>query len=338
MRNACFVAIVMGFIAATTSSLCAAEATPTWPEATRARNAEMKRRVDAWLKYGKDVHMPVHVVYLSCQDQEPFPKHRERLDRVLTEIQTWLSAQHEAAGFGPVTMHLERDGDKRVKLHESKLPFDVGSRSAKNIRQTHTACIDASRMVLKKADIDYDRSFVLVITTIPDDFGAAPFFGNIIQDRGYCFAVDTPWLDSEYKKKDGPKVWKGKPVGPANSALIGGIAHELGHGLGLPHSDEPASEKSFGESLMASGNYTWRGEQRGEGKGSYLLDTDAMFLIARPPFTGRVRMFDMQPKASVGDLKFEKLDDGQVRVTGRVAKDIPAHAVKLVDAAPETRD
>lgn len=320
----------------TPSSLRAAEQAaksfvPTWSKEAKQRNAEMKRRVDAWLADGEKARMPLHVVYLSCNDQKPFDQYRERMNRVLSEVQSWLAEQHDAAGFGRTTVQFERDDDGLVKLHAAKLPFTVGSRTARNRRQTHHACNVEAKKVLAKAGVDYDRSFVLLLTTIPDDHGAAPFYGIIIQDRGFCFAVDAPWVDSKYTKTDGPVVWKGKRVGPANSALIGGIAHELGHGLGLPHSDEPASEKSFGESLMASGNYTWQQEKRGAKRGSYLLDTDAMLLIARPPFTGRVRDFDKQPKAQIKDVTFETLKDGRVRVTGQAVTDIPAHAVKLYD-------
>jgi hypothetical protein len=179
---------------------------------------------------------------------------------------------------------------------------------------------------------------VLVITTIPDDHGAAPFFGVIQQGQGHCFAVDAPWLDSNYTQADGPVVWKGKRIGAANSALIGGMAHEMGHGFGLPHSDEPAEQKSYGESLMASGNYTWREELRGRSKGSYLLDTDAMLLIARPPFTNRTRDFDKQPAAKLENVGFKVQSDGGVQVTGRIRTDIPVHAVKLFDDPPGNGD
>lgn len=334
-----YLLIAMSILLTSTSLWAAASdpkpVVPTWPKEAKQRNAEMKRRVDAWLAKGKQARMPLHVVYLSCNDQKPFDQYRERLNRVLSEVQTWLADQHDAAGFGRTTVQFERDDDGLVKLHVSKLPFAVGSRNARNIRQTHHLCNVEAKKVLAKAGVNFDRSFVLVLTTIPDDRGAAPFFGVILQDRGYCFAVDAPWVDSQYTKTDGQAVWKGKRAGPANSALIGGIAHELGHGLGLPHSDEPASEKAFGESLMASGNYSWREEKRNpRSRGSYLLDTDAMLLIARPPFTGRVRDFDKQPKAQLKNVKFETLKDGQVRVSGRVLSDIPAHAVKLYDDPP----
>ncbi len=312
---------------------------PVWPREIRQRNAEMKRRVDAWLERGRSARMPLHVIYLTCSDQSPFPEHRERLNRVLTEIQDWFASQHEAAGFGRTTFGLERDADGLVKLHEGALPFEVGSRTRNNLlNHTRHECVKIARALLSKVDVNYDRSFVLILTTIPDDHGAAPFFGNIIQDRGYCYAVDTPWLDSKYTQTAGEKVWKGKPVGPANSALIGGIAHELGHGFGLPHCDEPASQQRYGESLMGRGNYTWRQERRLEGRGSFLLDTDAMFLMARPPFTGRVRDLGKQPRARIDGLQFEQMADGRIRVTGRVESDIPAHAVKVYDDPPESND
>lgn len=317
-----------------------AGAAPDWPAAIRQRNAEMKRRVDTWLKGGRDQQTPLHVVYLTCQDQKPFPQHRERLNRVLTEVQAWFADQHESLGFGRATIHLNRDEDGKVRLLQGEIPFDIATRNFKNLRQTSDACVKTTRELLAKEGVDYDQAFVLILTTIPDDHRAAPFFGRPQQTRGVCFAVDTPWLDSAYTQTTGRKVWKGRPIGPANSALVGGIVHELVHGFGLYHCDENAPLKRFGESLMGSGNYTWRQEKRGEGRGTFLLDSDAMQLIARPPFARRVRDFGRAPKVSVVGLKIEQAaaDKGQVRVSGRFKSDIPVYGVRLFDDPPGNRD
>lgn len=77
------------------------------------------------------------------------------------------------------------------------------------------------------------------------------------------------------------------PISTKRSALVGAIAHELVHGFGLRHCAEGEQLAPFGESLMGSSNYTWREERRGAGRGSFLLDNDAMQLIAWPPFTTR---------------------------------------------------
>jgi hypothetical protein len=316
----------------------AADVLPSWAPEVRSQSTQMKERVDSWLSGGETVPAePLRVVYLYCSDQVPFPKHHERINRVLTEIQDWYRSQHEAAGFGAVTFALERDVDGRVKLHEGQLPVTVKSRYQANKRGTHKACVSAARSLLQAAKIDYDRSFVLVLTTIPDDHSAAPFFGNIMPDRGYCFAVDTPWLDSVYDKIDGPKVWKGQPVGPANSALIGGICHELGHGFGLTHCDEHAQQRGFGESLMARGNYAWRQEQRGPDKGTFLLNSDAAFLFARPPFASATRDFHRRPEARVEYLQL--VQHGQViSMTGSVRSDIPVYALRVFDDPPGNGD
>ncbi len=312
--------------------------TPAWPAAIQQRNAEMKRRVDVWLAEGREARMPLHVVYFTCSDQEPFPEHRERLDRVLTEIQTWFADQHESLGFGRTTIALERDQDGKVRLHEAQLPFAVTTRRSANTRETRDECVRISRLLLGKDNIDFDNSFVLMLTTIPDDHGAAPYFGHPHQTKGSCFAVDTPWLDSKYTQTDGAKVWKGKPIGPANSALVGGIAHELVHGFGLFHCDEGPALAHFGESLMGSGNYTWRQERRGEGRGSFLLDGDAMQLIGRPPFTGRLREFDRKPEITISDLRLEALDEGPLRVSGNLQSDVPVYGLRLFDDPPGNGD
>ncbi|MBI1369367.1 MAG: hypothetical protein GC162_12030 [Planctomycetes bacterium] len=295
---------------------------------------EMKRRVDAWLNGGGEKYGPLRVVYLSCSDQEPFEGCVERIDRVLTEIQNWYAVQCESLGLGRMTFGLERDAQGRAALLLGRLPVTVGSRTRENRGQTTEACRAAARGVLAAKGVDYDHSFVLIITQIPDDEGAAPFFGNIMQDRGYCFAVDAPWFDVDYTTTTGPRVWKGKPVGPANSALIGGMAHEIGHGFGMYHSDERPEIARFGESLMASGNYTFRGALRGEKRDSFLLDTDAMYLLSRPVFEGRAREFDRRPKATLHEVKLTAEADGRVRMTGRIESDVPVYGVKLYDDPP----
>jgi hypothetical protein len=341
------ITVFLALAAALTLSVSAADdwqpakiVPPDWPAEIKARNAEMKARVDAWLQDSDADASPLYIVYLSCSDQKPFPGYKERLNRVMTEVQTWFRVQHDACGFGPVTFRMERDAAGLVKLHEAKLPFTVKSRTRDKIRETHKACNAAAREVLAKAGVDYGKSYVLVLTTIPDDHGAAPFFGNIIQDRGYCFAVDALWVDSEYTKTDGPKVWKGKTAGPANSALIGGIAHELGHGFGLPHCDEHAEQRKlqYGESLMGSGNYTWRNELRGKGKGSFLLDTDGALLISRAPFVSRTRALRQRPVCSVEGIHLEQDADKLVTVTGTVKSDIPVYCVKVFDDPPNGGD
>ena len=73
------------------------------------------------------------------------------------------------------------------------------------------------------------------------------------------------------------------------SWYLGGVAHELGHGLGLPHDDGGEAEKSFGVSLMGAGNLTYREEMWGGGPPTYIGRASVLQLLSEPLFTSSDR-------------------------------------------------
>jgi hypothetical protein len=89
---------------------------------------------------------------------------------------------------------------------------------------------------------------VLVATPGFDQMSGLPYYGL----GKTCFATDYPQLDLQYLGQTG--LWADRFV-----TYFGGIAHELGHGLNLPHSHQTKSENlnpAQGTNLMADGNYT----------------------------------------------------------------------------------
>jgi hypothetical protein len=115
-------------------------------------------------------------------------------------------------------------------------------------------------------------------------------------------------------------------LGEFNTVYLGGALHEFGHGLSLPHDHETAGECAIGTPLMGAGNYTYRQETRGEGKGTYLAFSEAVRLVSHPLFSGHSREFEKQPRLSHGDITFTE-KDGKLVVRGTLASDIPAYAV-----------
>ena len=60
----------------------------------------------------------LHVVCWRTKDRDFAAGHRERLDRILTDIQTFYRAEMERHGLGPRTIRLDRDADGRLVVHE----------------------------------------------------------------------------------------------------------------------------------------------------------------------------------------------------------------------------
>lgn len=74
---------------------------------------------------------------------------------------------------------------------------------------------------------------------------------SLLRHGRYCFAWTTPPSTSS--------TWDSRPQeGRLLTKWYGGLAHELGHGLNLPHNHQTTSDgKKYGTALMGAGNYTF---------------------------------------------------------------------------------
>ena len=122
----------------------------------------------------------------------------------------------------------------------------------------------------------------------------SPYYAGGTHRNGTAWQVDSPILDLEFLTEKGPNVHDGQyghiSIGRYNSIFIGGVCHELGHALGLPHNNERADERAaFGTALMGSGNRTYGEQLRGESKGSFLTLAHGLRLASHPMFSGSVK-------------------------------------------------
>jgi hypothetical protein len=111
-----------------------------------------------------------------------------------------------------------------------------------------------------------------------------------------------------------------------NSMYLGGVAHELGHALGLPHDAGSVSEQSLGTSLMGGGNLTYRQELWGGGKPTYLPRASSLQLASHPLFTGSDRGRWDAVDGGFKSLVFSATN-GIVKIQGVVTGAIPPYAV-----------
>jgi hypothetical protein len=277
----------------------------------------------------------LHVIAWRVRDRD-FPSHqRERLDRIMNHIQGFYRREMERHGFGPRSIKLDRDATGTLVVHEvigEEAGDDYGMPDGSRIRKE---CVP----VIREKGIDIDHETVMVFTNLAEWDPAkltfrhkSPYYAGGDWRRGTAWQLDSPELDTTNLAAKEPMVQDGQygriSLGKHNSIFIGGIAHELGHALGLPHCHERPDEAARGTALMGSGNRMYGDELRGDGKGSFLTLAHALRLASHSQFSGSVKGLGTEPRGSFSDLAVTVSDDGKAfRMTGRVMGEPPVYAV-----------
>jgi hypothetical protein len=278
----------------------------------------------------------LHIVYWTPADREPLPQYRERLSRTLFDIRDFYLREMKRLGFGERTIRLATDKDGLLTIHvvrglQPYAKYDVASGSA--IRRE---CLPT----LKAAGIDADRETLVIFCNMSNwdpmtkkMSQNSPYYAGGGLRSGNAWQVDSALLDPDLLTNKESLITDGQygkiSVGKYNSIFVGGVCHELGHALGLPHNKErPDEQAAFGTALMGSGNRTYGDDRRGEGRGSFLTLCEGLRLASHPFFTGSVKGIDLPANAKLSDINVTLSEDSKsFTFTGRVTADPPAYAV-----------
>lgn len=194
----------------------------------------------------------LNVVYFLGNDTTPVPDYERRISELLLHLQQFYGREMQRNGYGARSFGLDMKSPDRVNLIVYKAknpardyPYENGG-GWKALQELEAYFKENPGM--KKS------SHTLIITPTWHDEknndlnpGGVPFYG-MGKD---CFALDYPAFELKHlgeKTKEGQLLTK----------WYGGLAHELGHGLNLPHNHATTSDgKKMGTALMGAGNYTF---------------------------------------------------------------------------------
>ncbi len=190
----------------------------------------------------------LNVIYFIPNDVSEIAESHRRISEILFDGQAFVNKYMKEYGFGNKTYNMMVDKAKnRVKIiylngeHPiNYYPYEGGG--SKILKE-----VDA---YFEKHPTEKKSLHSLIITPVKDqDNRDVPYYGL----SRNCFALDYSGLDVKYLGENSKR-------GSDASKFIGGILHELGHALNLPHNKQKVSDDSKsdrGTALMGSGNYTY---------------------------------------------------------------------------------
>lgn len=296
----------------------------------------VQKRIAAFHSGEKPTGSVLRLIYFHAADRQPLSDYRPRLERIMTDVSGFFRDEMEQR-FDVKTggIPLERkDGELVIHMVRGQHPashyqHESGDETWSEVRKALVGVFNP------------EHEHVLILYGLceqaPDGRSVftAPYYGAGWSDhrRGLCHAADCEQLDPLLlTQKDQRFVFTEHyyprmemSVAKFNSWYLGGLAHELGHGLGFPH-DNGGSGEARGVALMGGGNLHYRENLWGGRKPAYLSLATALRFAAHPLATQSDKA-RWQP----ADASIEKLaataEKGVLHLTGYIRASVPPCAL-----------
>lgn len=243
----------------------------------------------------------LNVVYFVGNDYEPTADYERRISELLVYLQQYYGKEMDRNGFGKRSFGLSMlpNGNVNILLIRGKekhteYSYDRGpGKILKEIEAWYKEHPEQKRS---------QHSFVLMPTFQNEQYsdkspGGVPFYGY----GRDCFALDYKEFDIRHLGQD--TEW-----GRLLTKWYGGFAHELGHGLNLPHvGGTKTLDKERGTALMKNGNYTFGYSP------TYLTPTSCHILSCCEVFSTEKKPHyaEEEPVPAVHSIKFRVAQSGK---------------------------
>lgn len=193
----------------------------------------------------------LNIVYFHGNDIEPAKDYERRLSELFLYLQQFYAKEMYRNGFGHRSFGLNTlpNGNVDIITIKGKLPHKEYPYSGGNGKVQQEVAAYFNEHPEKKHS---HHTLILMPTWHDAEYsdanpGGVPFYGV----GQTCYALDYADFDLRH-------LGKNTPQGRLLTKWFGGMAHELGHGLNLPHNNGTVQEtRELGTPLMGAGNYTF---------------------------------------------------------------------------------
>ena len=263
----------------------------------------------------------LNVIYFLPKGDAPVEGFENRLNDLLLYTQEFYRKEMKRNGFGNKTFGLSKTPQGKVKIVVVRGKEDIPFYSYDNGGGWKAEKEIEAYFKEHPGEKGSGHALVIMPSTSGDDMnpGGVPFYGI----GKYCFALDYKYFDIKYLGQDTPE-------GHLLTKWFGGMAHELGHGLNLPHNmQQVTEEKMYGTALMGAGNHTFGL------KPTYLTKASCAILNNCEVFAEHEKKYyDPKVEFDLNDLDISFTKD-QIVVKGDFKSLVPVNGVNVyIDHAP----
>jgi len=191
----------------------------------------------------------LNLIYFVPNDLDTLPSYEKRLSELMLWTQNYFKNEMNRNGYGYKTFGLFKDSViNRVKiitirgtLPKTSYPYTNGASAVQS---------EINAYFSTHPDEKTSDHTLVIIPRYSFKTDGTPSGGPFYGLGKWCFALDYEGLDIT-------NLGKSDADGNRFSVWFGGLVHELGHGLNLPHNCQKVSENAtLGMALMWAGNGT----------------------------------------------------------------------------------
>ncbi|WP_341216573.1 discoidin domain-containing protein [uncultured Wocania sp.] len=279
--------------------------------------------IEEVFNYTSDAKYNLNIVYFIPKDVPNRTNSHKRVSEILLNGQEFYKQNMNGYGFGDKTYNLLVDNAKnRVKINyvegkfnTSNYPYEGGGNKV----------IEEIEAYFKVNPSEKNSEHTLVLMPVKDhDNPNVPFYGL----GRWCFALD-------YNDMDVKHFGGNSKLSNDATKYIGGLLHELGHGLNLPHNKQKVSEytdANKGTSLMGAGNYTYGSTP------TFLTEASCAILNNNQIFNNSNAAFYTGATAQINTIQ-ANFEDGALKVSGTFQSDVAVNYIGFYnDPADDNAD